>query len=681
MVARSHRLFQLASAAVTLAGLIAAGSLCISLLGRERAELQRTSQAEATQIASRLHAGMTAAMEPIQGLGLWWLSQGEPEDREDWRTDAQLFLTRATGLRQAFWVDPDGYQRWMAVPDGDPAVQRVRPPDPIGDLVAAAADRRSMTVSEVWNQPGVPNALYVCFPLYRNPPLLQGYVVGLYDARALIASLARSGVRSDHRIAVSFAGRRVYSTLTAASAAPRSAVASFDLAQAVWSVDLSVPLNYFREFRGLIFTVAGVVGALIYSFCTLLYFSQRQSLALYRANEKIGNLNRELRRKVEDFQTLLDVNPVGIAVAEDARCRSVRVNPALARMLGVPPGVPVFQDGPAAQRSWRITRNGRELRPEELPMQVAAVTGKGVLGEEDRIVRADATEVDILSFAVPLFDEHGGVRGVLNASVDISERKAQERVRRELEQNLQRAQRMKSLGVMAAGMAHDFNNLLTGIIGRASLAADILSPGSDAHEHISACLQSAEEAARLIGKVLAYTGRAYRKPSCLDIGQLFAELYPQLAELAAGKARIRLAIAPQLPPVVAARDEVRQIIRNLIMNSVETAETDTIEIRADVYQATGAERNLAPVGERLPAGAYLRIRVTDNGSGMTADIAERAFEPFFSTKFLGRGLGLAEVLGIMRAHKGGVYLETVPNEGTSVTLYFPAGQTSSTRAA
>ena len=680
MHAYTHRLFQAASAAVTLAGLVAAGSLCGNLIKRESEELQRTSQAEASQIASRMHAGMAAAFEPIEGLGLWWLSQGKPEDREDWHTDARLFLTRATGLREAFWVDPDGNQRWMAKPEGDPAVQRILPPDPVRNLVAAARDRHSMTTSEVWNEPGVANAIYVCFPFYKNG-LLRGFVVGLYDAGALIASLARSGVQPDHRIAVSASGQRVYSSPQRDPAGLRRAVASFDLAQGHWTVDLGVPLNYFREFRGLIFTVAGVVGALIYSFSTLLYFSQRHSLALYRANEEIGNLNRELHRKVEDFQTLLDVNPVGIAVAEDAECRSVRANPALAKILGVPPDVPVSENGAGAKRSWRMTRNGRELRPEELPMQVAAATGKGVLGEEDRIVRADGSEVDVLSFAVPLFDEHGQVRGVLNACVDISERKAQERVRRELERDLQRAQRMKSLGVMAAGMAHDFNNLLTGIIGRASLAADTLLPGSEAYEHLSASLQSAEEAARLIGKVLAYTGRAYRKPSSIDIGQLFTDLYPQLVELAGGKAEIRLGIDPQLPRVVAAKDEVRQILRNLIVNSVETAETDRIEIRADLYRATGAERTLAPAGERLPAGAYLRIKVTDNGAGMTAEIAERAFEPFFSTKFLGRGLGLAEVLGIMRAHKGGVHLETVPGEGTSVTLYFPAGQASATRAA
>ena len=112
-----------------------------------------------------------------------------------------------------------------------------------------------------------------------------------------------------------------------------------------------------------------------------------------------------------------------------------------------------------------------------------------------------------------------------------------------------------------------------------------------------------------------------------------------------------------------------------------TAEHSTIGICADLYQVTGAEQNLALPGEEFPPGAYVRIKVTDNGSGMPAEIAERAFDPFFSTKFLGRGLGLADVLGVMRAHRGAVNLETVPDQGTSVTLLFPAGQRSATRAA
>jgi signal transduction histidine kinase len=267
--------------------------------------------------------------------------------------------------------------------------------------------------------------------------------------------------------------------------------------------------------------------------------------------------------------------------------------------------------------------------------------------------------------------------------VDISERKAQENLRRELEQDLQRAQRMKSLGAMAAGIAHDFNNLLTSIIGQASLAADRLPPDSKAGQHIAASLQSAEQAARLIGQVLAFTGRSYHTPRPTDLGQLITGFHEELVSLAAPKADVRLAIPPQLPMVMADQDEIRQIFHNLVVNAAEATVTDhgAIEICADLYHVSGEERNLALPGETFAPGAYVRVKVKDSGAGMAAEIAERAFDPFFSTKFLGRGLGLAEVLGIMRAHNGAVSLETVPNGGTSVTLFFPAGEKSASRAA
>ena len=678
------RLLQVVSATVMLAGLAAALLLCNNIIQRERAELQRTTAAESRQVAAGLQAGVISSVEPLERLGRWWLSQGKPATKEDWRTDGQLFLSRSPGLRQASWVGRDGYREWLAVPGSDPLVRRTLPDDRVRQLIAAAQSRRALAISEVFDTPGIDSAFYVCFPLTSDGKHVRGYVLGLYDAKALLAPLARSGVRSDQQIVVSSEGRLIFSTFPGSRPAPGNAVVSFDVAQRLWTVGLYVPLNYFREFRGLIFTMAGVVGAMIYSFSTLLYFSQRRSLALQRAYGEVRDLNRDLHRRVVDFETLLDVSPIGIAVTDDPECRNIRANLALAHMLGVPREANLSQSASAANGSgWRMLRDGRSLSPDEMPMQVAAATGNEVLGEEYQIVRGDGSVIDVLSFAAPLFDEHGRVRGGLHACVDISERKAQEQLRRELEQDLQRAQRMKSLGAMAAGIAHDFNNLLTGIIGQASLAEDSLPPDSTARERIAASLKSAEQAARLIAKVLAFTGHSYHTLRPTDLGQLLTACHADLDALAAPKAEVRLSIAPHLPPVMGDQNEIRHILHNLVLNAVEAtaAGRGAIEICVDPCQVSGEERNLALPGEGFVPGAYVRIMVKDSGSGMPAEIAEQAFDPFFSTKFLGRGLGLAEVLGIMRAHKGAVRLETVPDEGTSVILFFPAGEKSASRAA
>src|SRR5450432_243719 len=114
---------QFASIIIILATLFATFTLCSSLVQRERAELERRTQAEAQQIATHLRIGMTAALEPLAHLGTWWLSQGKPFDLEDWRNDAQLFLTNASGLRQALWVGADGVERWSAMPTSEPTTK------------------------------------------------------------------------------------------------------------------------------------------------------------------------------------------------------------------------------------------------------------------------------------------------------------------------------------------------------------------------------------------------------------------------------------------------------------------------------------------------------------------------------------------------------------------------------
>jgi PAS domain S-box-containing protein len=674
---RRYIILQVVSGTVMLAGLVATFILCRNVIERERGELQRAAEAEARRVAMHLQTDVLATAESLERLGKWWLSQGKPLDRDDWNTDGQLFLSRSPGLREAVWMGTDGYQYWVATPGADPNTTRIRPEDRVRDLVRIAQTRRSIVTSGVFDGWNMGAEFYVCVPLIQDKRI-RGYVVGLYDAQALISSLRQSVIRLGNDFTVMSGGRTIYSTRPRnAGFAQENARADFNVAGTTWTIALRVPLNYFREFTTSVFSVGGIAGALIYGFGMLLHLSRRRSLELQRANIEVQALNRELNRKIADFQTLLEVIPIGIAVSQGPDCRNIRTNPALTKMLGIPQGTSISQSGRDAEElPARNIRDGRELRPEELPMQMAAATGKAVLGEEHQIVRADGSAIDILAFAAPLFDEEGRVRGVLNACVDISERKAQEHLRRELEQRLQRAQRMKSLGAMAAGIAHDFNNLLTVIIGEASLAGEGVPQNSDAARHIEACLEAAHNASKLINQMLAYTGRSYHSLSSIDLSGVIGEMRGQLAELAISNSDLRLHVAPGTPQVMADSEEIRQVLQNLVLNAVEATglERGVIDILVDSYQISRPDLDLTVVGEELAPGDYVRVEVKDTGSGMAPEIAERAFDPFFSTKFLGRGLGLSEVLGVMRAHNGAVQLKTVPDGGTSVTLFFPAAE-------
>jgi signal transduction histidine kinase len=634
----------------------------------------------------QVQSGVLAATDPLERLGQWWLTQGRPADPEDWASDGQLFLSQSPGLRKAIWLDADGRQRWWAAPGMAPnspgtglGLETLRE-------IEAVRRGRERTISEVLISHGSGPAVYVCYPVsYKGR--LRGYVLGLYDVRALVSAITNGSTLQEQRIAITAKGKPIYESGPPQSGEAVSAV--IPLANQVWTLELNVPLHYFREFRGLIVAVIGIIGALIYSFIILLALSHRWSSALQRVNsalesevelrthaeEEVTALNRELSRKVADFETLLEVIPIGIAVADEPQCRGLRINPALSKMLGLPQvaGAPMNAIEMSGL-SHRIHRNGKELLPSDLPMCVAGVTGKNVLGEQEQIVRSDGTVLDILSFAAPVFDEDLQVRGVLNAWVDISERKR-------LEQRLHRAERMKSLGAMAAGIAHDFNNLLTSILGNGCLAAECVPKQSEAVQHIAASMDSAQQASALVQKVLAYTGSSSHTLRPMNLGEAVRIMKPWLGTLAAPGPTIRLDIAPRLPDILADGGEVRQVIRNLVLNAAEATlpKGADIEIHLDCRELSGTEPHLTLPDENIRPGGYVCLELTDHGSGMPPEIAERAFDPFFTTKFLGRGLGLSEVLGIMRAHNGAVRLSTAPIKGTTIQLFFPVRELSAER--
>lgn len=138
-------------------------------------------------------------------------------------------------------------------------------------------------------------------------------------------------------------------------------------------------------------------------------------------------------------------------------------------------------------------------------------------------------------------------------------------------------------------------------------------------------------------------------------------------------AKVRFNVAEGLPHVLAATDEVQDVLRHLVLNASEAMGTGgTIDISVDECELSGDESGMAPADKKMDPGTYVRVRVSDTGPGMAPEVAQRAFDPFFSTKFQGRGMGLAVVLGIMRGHKGAVRRQTAQNAGTCVELFFPA---------
>ncbi|MCR9244454.1 MAG: response regulator [bacterium] len=253
----------------------------------------------------------------------------------------------------------------------------------------------------------------------------------------------------------------------------------------------------------------------------------------------------------------------------------------------------------------------------------------------------------------------------------------EEAERHELESKLQESQRMDSLAVLAGGIAHDFNNLLTGVLGNAELARLLLPAESPAIESIAQIKSAAQQAADLTKQMLAYSGEGLRDDCLLDLTSLVEET-GHLMKATIGP---NTALAIERPtdsgsgkascsgnPV-----QLRQVLMNLIVNSSDAiGDADgTIHIRTGCQAVTSDYLANTLLGDRLSPGSYAFVEVEDTGVGMSEDTRSRMFDPFFSTKTKGRGLGLAATLGILRSHGGTAMVRSTAGAGTTVRVLLP----------
>ncbi|MGZ8473645.1 MAG: hybrid sensor histidine kinase/response regulator [Candidatus Deferrimicrobiaceae bacterium] len=257
---------------------------------------------------------------------------------------------------------------------------------------------------------------------------------------------------------------------------------------------------------------------------------------------------------------------------------------------------------------------------------------------------------------------------------DITEQKRAEEEKRGLEMKVLQAQKMESLGVLAGGIAHDFNNILMAVLGHAELALDELSPMSPARGSLAEITTAARRAADLCRQMLAYAGKSSFALERVGLRELVEEMAHLLKTAISKKAILNLNLERGLPPIQADPSQIRQVVMNLMINASEAIGERSGVITVSVGATRCDEEYLRKTELRddLAPGLYVHLEVTDTGSGMEAETRARIFDPFFSTKFTGRGLGLAAVLGIVRAHKGALKVYSELGKGTTFKILFPA---------
>jgi signal transduction histidine kinase len=386
---------------------------------------------------------------------------------------------------------------------------------------------------------------------------------------------------------------------------------------------------------------------------------------LSAANDRLSRTAAEreqaegaLRASEEAFRSFMSRFP-GLAYIKEADTTVVFASEGFRTYLGLAPEAMVGKPNSACfpePFASQLTRDDLRVLTSGLPESISEeFEGRSWITRKFVIPRADGAP------------RLGGL------TLDVTESRRGEEERRRLERQMEQLQRTESLGVLAGGIAHDFNNLLATILANTG----ILRAEGLAGDESAACLADVEVAARtaagLCQRLLAYAGRAPSSSELLDLNELVRDLVQLLRSSISRKLALDLSLVDGLPLLRGDPSQLRQVVMNLVINAAEAmGEGDgTVAVATGTLEAEEGRLQGALLGQELPAGDYLFLEVADSGCGMDAETQRRIFEPFYTSKFAGRGLGLSAVLGIVRQLGGAIELESAPGQGTRFRVLLP----------
>lgn len=272
-----------------------------------------------------------------------------------------------------------------------------------------------------------------------------------------------------------------------------------------------------------------------------------------------------------------------------------------------------------------------------------------------------------------LVNENESPNAVLGISRDLSERKKTERERAEIEYRLQQSKKMESLGTMAGSIAHNFNNLLMVVLGNLELAQEDLPEPSATVTNIQRAINASQRAADLSGMMLTYVGQLKKESAPVDLSQVTETVLANMDESTMANIDLDLDLADPMSLVIADAAQMRQMVSGFVTNAIEALGKKDGRVRISTGAMHCDEHYLSTtyLKEDMPEGMYAYVEVADTGCGMDSETLTKVFDPFFSTKFTGRGLGLAAVMGIIRSHNGAVKVSSEKNKGSIFTALFP----------
>jgi PAS domain S-box-containing protein len=368
---------------------------------------------------------------------------------------------------------------------------------------------------------------------------------------------------------------------------------------------------------------------------------------------KVAELDREVdeRRQVEQavrksevhYRALFDQVPDGILIA-DQESHYLDANASICRMLGYP------HDELVGLHASDI------VTPAEIPHiepALAAIRSQPGYHREWTFRRRDGSEFQAEVSVATMPDGH-----LLAVIHDQTERRQAEQERQHLQNQLQQAQKMESLGSLAGGIAHDMNNVLGAILGLASVQVRLQPSGSLARKAFETILQAAERGGTMVKSLLSFSRQSPAEMRNLDLNMVLREEIQLLEHTTFSKVSLKLDLEPGLRPICGDASALTHAVMNLCVNAVDAMpDQGTLTLRT---------RNVEQ--------DWIEVDVEDNGQGMTREVLERALDPYFTTKAFGKGtgLGLPMAFRVVKAHQGNLDIQSEPGRGTRVRLRFPA---------
>jgi PAS domain S-box-containing protein len=411
------------------------------------------------------------------------------------------------------------------------------------------------------------------------------------------------------------------------------------------------PLEFRDAFFGWLF--------LAISFCTLMVLAGSVTQQRQYARQ-LDHSRRELEHAYRQVRNILDNAPSVAMQMYDEQGRVLFWNRASEKFYGY------TADEALGKTLDALIFTHEEQQQFLLLLHRVRDTGQPAPLHEWETTTARGEKRTILSSLFPI-DYEGQTRFIC-ADIDITERKA-------LERRLFQAEKLESIGQLAGGVAHDFNNLLTAILGFAELAQGRLPKDHPAQQDLERIVQASVRAANLVRQLLGFARKQLTQPRPISVNAVIQDLLPLLQRSLGENIRLQLNLTDAENTVFMDPAQFEQVVMNLVLNARDAMHnkgggTLTITTLRCTYT-----KELLPMPEReeLPHGECVCLVVEDTGEGIPAEIRERIFEPFFSTKGIGNtGLGLATVYGIVRQNKGFVTVESEVGVGTRFTVSLPA---------